>query len=574
MSLRQGHDSPVAKVYQLHEVKPSRKTRKKIHLDDDTRRRVTVELLTAADTNRDRIPSALLRQVSDRTGVSARILQYWVRDARNQRLKGLPALPQQRQQKTSKYQNLDRDEICELLLQCGSIQAAWEKAVVAGLIPQGHPNSFRQALYEQLGYDRVQGLLRGLPWLSRHWVYPKRHTDVGLTDLITIDLFFPRVRLSDVPENTWDDIEEEHKKGAVYAGVRAAGTNVILAWKTYKKHPTSRDIRALIGQAFLGWTIGGVFIGGVFSRLMCDREALFLTPELRAELGAFGCDVDPTNSYSSWENGGHERMHGVIRSEALIDVLASNDGVKGRDGKPALAEITMTFGELSSRMDRWSMSYNLERGQEALEGLTPVQAWVERVEAGEQPDVRKVSDLSRLALPLDTRVPKSKSGVWLGPNAGYRGTPGHFIGSALMKIASKNVDVRYWPNENRAEAFDPTTGRWKGSLYRNDENLPAEAEAEIHGRRAKTRRTVESLVAEARRREAVREGTGSPQPTPRGDDGGDDTTPVTQERPSDGEPATPPPDSSTSGDSETATTPAPVSSLEERLARLNQDIKT
>ncbi len=477
---------------------------------EDTRVRVVTRLLTL-EADAGGLKKSDYQREADACGVSASAVEKWVRQARKARAAGHPALPEPRAPRCSKV--VVDDEIL-LALHGKSMMAGYLECVARGLVDV-HYSTFRNAVVKQIAPDVLAGIQRGERALPQYWVYLER-ADNPLMDMVTIDLFFPRVRCVD--DATGEIVHP------VWAAVRERASGALLAWHMFrgvvdgyeldangepKIRAAASGILALLGEAFRGWERDGVFVGGIPVRLRCDREALFLTPENRAALMALGIAVDPTNSYSSWENGAHERMHEVIREEALNGLPSSTRGPRTRTGALVHAESAIGFDELTGLLDRWALSYNFERVNSAV-GTTPFQYWADRVAAGDRIDRAAPATLAELALPGEKTYKRGKHGI-AQPD-------GTFSSHALMDHPRRDFTLARWPNDpDRREAFDAATGEWVATVYRR-EATPAAEEAAILARRGKARRTVQTLQEEAKRRYGIAHGPTPPRPQPPADD--------------------------------------------------------
>jgi hypothetical protein len=473
---------------------------------EDTRVRVVTRLL-ALEIEAGGLKKADYSREADACGVSASAVEKWVRQARKAAAAGQAALPQPRAPRCSKV--VVDDEIL-LALHGKSMMAGYLDCLARGLVDV-HYTTFRNAVINQVSPDILAGVQRGERALPQHWVYLERG-DNPLMDMVTIDLFFPRVRCVD--DATGEIVHP------VWAAVRERASGILLTWHLFrgvvdgyeldsngepKIRAAASGILALLGEGFRGFERDGVFVGGVPTRLRCDREALFLTQDNRAALMALGIAVDPTNSYSSWENGAHERMHQVIRQEALAGLPSSTRGPVTRTGELVHAGSSIGFDELTGLLDRWAMSYNFERVNSAV-GMTPFEYWTERVAAGDVVEKAAPATLAALALPGEKTYKRGKHGITQPDGA--------FTSHALMNHPRREFVLARWPNDiQRREAFDAATGEWVATVHRRDA-APAAEEAAILARRGKARRTVQSLQEEAKRRYAIAHGPTPARPEP------------------------------------------------------------
>lgn len=482
-----------------------------VKLTDELRERIARALLVVADDKQ--VLAAAIQHWHQVTGASISQLEKLERSVRRNAAAGKGAVPDDRKAAASKI------VITDDVLQCHigrNIAAAHMRAMALGLIPPCHYTSYRDQLFTHTSRTVIDALRHGQRVLPSQWVYLDRSDDNTLLDQITTDVFFPGIRCTDAEGNAIIP---------VWVSIRERASGILLSWRMFGRTPrldveedeseargdaasgpNTHDIIALIGEGIRGWQApGGLKIGGIPRGLRCDREALFLTDDLRISMAALGIEVDPTNSYSSWENGKHERMHQVIRREALEHLLASNRGPQSRSGKRSFADITITLEELTELMDRWAVSYNLER---ISDGKTALERWQQRVEQGGRIERASVKELAEMSLPGGT-AKKGKHGITLP------GTKRNYISAKLTQFRNGTVfSIGIWPGDSQhIEIFDPTTGDHVDRLTLAKAKVPA-VEAEVLAQRARDRGTVAFQYEEARRRLRVEEGGTPPRPRP------------------------------------------------------------
>lgn len=477
-------------------------------LSDEQRLRVTRELVALKVAGQ--LDAAAYTAISARTGASKRTLEGLVAAAARNAAAGGEALPDPRTGRISKLEITSEVLLCHV---GRDLTSAHMLAIAEGIIPPCHRTTYRDAVLKVISTGELNGLRLGQRVLPEQWVYLDRG-EHPLLDQFTIDLFFPRVRTT---------LADGTTAVPVWLSVRERSRGLLLAWGLFHRTPrsdsdvegdpasgpTAATVLALLGEAIRGWTHDGVFCGGLPRALRCDREALFLTEELRTLLMTLGIEVDPTNSYSSWENGAHERMHQVIRREALQGLPASNNGPRTRSGKLRFAEATMPFDELAERLDRWALSYNFERANPAVGGLTPFASWCERVEAGDPVERASNRELAALSLPTGKTATKQRNGIT------PPGSPHSYSGPALVGVRNGTVfALGTWVNDDRhLEIFDPTTGAYIATLERTSD-MSGVTEGAIIRKRARQRETVENILAESARRHGIEHGATRARPTP------------------------------------------------------------
>ncbi|SOC47219.1 Integrase core domain-containing protein [Blastococcus aggregatus] len=498
-----------AKVIPLHRARHTAAPKRGyVRLSDEQRVRTTRELVALKVAGR--LDAAAYAAISARTGASKRTLEGLLAAALRNAAAGGEPLPDPRTARTSKLDISDEVLLCHV---GRDLTNAHMLAIAQGLIPPCHRTTYRDAVLKELSANELNGLRLGQRVLPQQWVYLDRREN-PLMDQFTIDLFFPRVRTT---------LADGTTAVPVWVSVRERSRGLLLAWGLFHRTPrddfdvegdpasgpTAATVLALLGEAIRGWTRDGVFCGGLPRALRCDREALFLTEELRTLLMTLGIEVDPTNSYSSWENGAHERMHQVIRREALQGLPASNEGPRTRSGKLRFAEATMSFDELAARLDRWALSYNFERANPAVGGLTPFASWCERIDAGDTVERASNRELAALSLPTGKTATKQRNGITV-PGGGLT-----YSGPALVGVRNGTVfALGTWVGDDRhLEIFDPTTGAYVATLERTSD-MSGATEGAIMRTRARQRETVETILAEAARRHRIEHGATPARPTP------------------------------------------------------------
>jgi hypothetical protein len=485
-----------------------RAKRSYVRLSDELRERVTRELVALKVTSR--LDRAAYERASARTGASVSQLEKLVRAAVRNATAGGEARPDPRTGRTSKIEITSEVLLCHVNR---DLTSAHMLAMASGLIPPCHRTSYRDAVLKVIDDNQLRGLRLGQRVMPEQWVYLDRREN-PLMDVFTIDLFFPRVRTT---------LADGTTAVPVWLSVRERSRGLLLAWGLFHRTPrsdfdvegdpasgpTTATVLALLGEAIRGWHRDGVFCGGLPRALRCDREALFLTEELRTLLMTLGIEVDPTNSYSSWENGAHERMHQVIRREALQGLPAYNEGPRTRSGKLRFAEATMPFDELAELLDRWALSYNFERANSAVGDLTPFDSWCERLEAGDTVTRASNRELAALSLATGQTATKQRDGVT------PPGSPFTYSGPDLVGVRNGTVyALGRWINDDRhLEVFDPKSGAYVATLERTTD-MSAATEGAILRKRARQRETVEATFAEAARRHGIANGPAPVRPTP------------------------------------------------------------
>jgi hypothetical protein len=348
-----------------------------------------------------------------------------------------------------------------------------------------HYSTFRRAYTTQVPRDIRSGLRRGEKVMPNDWAYgPGPQTALG--KVYTTDLFFPRIY-------TCDDTTGELLGKVTFVVIRDTASRLPLSWHLFDHAPVSAEITALVGEAVRGWTHDGVFCGGVPDKLRCDNEGLLEAAPHREQLMNLRIVIDPTNSYASWENGQHERMHRVIREEALADLPGHTDGPRTRSNElylvPDVAPVP--FSTLALRLDAWVRSYAFER---EIDGKTPFETWRERADAGEQIVHADAEGLAHLAL-LHGHVTLGKKGVRiLGED---------YWGPELGAQPTRDFVARRWLNDPTIVEVLTNDGRYLGSIPAR-RNATGLAQSQEQQRRSGSLRTVAAAQREAQRRRALR----------------------------------------------------------------------
>jgi hypothetical protein len=169
----------------------------------------------------------------------------------------------------------------------------------------------------------------------------------------------------------------------------------------------------------------------------------------------------------------------------------------------------MPFDELADRLDRWALSYNFERANAAVGGLTPFDSWCERIDAGDTVTRASNRELAALSLPVGKTATKQKNGV-TPPGSAFT-----YSGRALVGVRNGTTyALGQWINDDRhLEIFDPTTGAYIATLERTSD-MSGHTEGAIVRARARERETVKTTLAEMARRHRIENGPTPARPAP------------------------------------------------------------
>ncbi|HTC69088.1 MAG TPA: Mu transposase C-terminal domain-containing protein [Acidothermaceae bacterium] len=374
-----------------------------------------------------------------------------------------------------------------------SVSSAYYAMLADGRITPVHYSTLRRAYEAQVPLDIRSGLRRGEKVMPKDWSYPPG-TQTALGKVYTLDLFFPGIRCADRNGQLLENV--------VWIAVRDAAVRLPLAWHLFDHAPTSPEVTALVGQAIRGYFHDGVYCGGVPERVRCDNEGLLNAMPHREELMHLRIQIDPTNSYSSWENGGHERMHRAIREELLTALPGHTNGPKTKAKKlyvvPGVAPIP--FEELAAMMDRWARSYAFER---EIDGATPFEQWRDRIEAGETVEKADTEGLAHLALEYGQ--------VLLGKK-GVRVDGEDYWNEELHGQPLRTLTARRWLSDRSTAEVFRLDGTFVGSIPLRNAATGANVAASLK-HRGGSLATVAASIREAERRRALLVGTYAVEPT-------------------------------------------------------------
>lgn len=386
-----------------------------------------------------------------------------------------------------------------------SIADAYYEMLADGVIPPMHYHTFRRTYRSQVPLTIQKGLAYGEKVMPEQWVYPPGPA-TALGKVYTTDVMYPRIqtahqadldagRLTPLPDVT-------------FMVVRDAATTLPLAWCLFDHVPTAREVTALVGQAVRGYTTDGVFCGGVPDRLRVDNGSNLVADELREHLFGIRTIVDPTNSYSSWENGGHERMHRIIRNEALADLPGHTDGPVTKAGSlyvvPGVDPVPFTV--LAQRLDAWARSYAFERTQDQLGSRTPFEAWTERVAT--EPVTRASAEaLAHLAMPVGTSTINKR-----GVTVPFHGAGTTYFLPDLTTAPTRQVNVRVWLTDpSTVELFLPD-GTYLGAAGLTSQVSHTDHVKALAQRSGSLKSVADSQREAARRRKLRTTGTATAAP--------------------------------------------------------------
>jgi hypothetical protein len=250
-------------------------------------------------------------------------------------------------------------------------------------------------------------------------------------------------------------------------------------------------IAAVVGQAIRGRTYAltdedgatrDVFVGGLPDFVYCDNESKLHARTLNALYAGIGVNVLPINSYSSHENGVHERLHGTLRTQVL-DLLPGSSrapldhrGHSMSNGDGTVPDITTARDLLRAFAYKWNTEI-------ATDGPA-LERWVEALDAGHAVRQAMPHELAPLALEHTESCQRYSLGVRLLNE--------HYFCPELTKQASKRFTVRRWLGDADHVEIFTVDGTYVGTAVRNGAQTAAESQA-IVTHNADERRVVEEV---------------------------------------------------------------------------------
>jgi transposase len=267
---------------------------------------------------------------------------------------------------------------------------------------------------------------------------------------------------------------------------------VVLHYVFESDQLTAAMIANVLAQAMVGYTVDiddeAIRLGGIPIDVFADNGSVFAAAELREALAGMGVGVTHSNSYSSNENGAHERQHNTVRVQLLKSLPRSNDGRRDATGELVDHRNVMTLAEVRDLVARWVWWHNAEPTGE--ENTSPLQRW--NTAAHDKPvQFAAPAEVAHMALPHKATCKRYPEGVLLHKR--------HYVSEEVSKVGSTRFVVGVWlGDDDHVEVFH-TSGTYVGRATDTRKCTAAESQA-ILTRRA----VVKEIIVEADKRANAR----------------------------------------------------------------------
>jgi|FLOH01.1.fsa_nt_gi hypothetical protein len=409
-----------------------------------------------------------------RYGVSWRTVQNRVGRLRSSR--GAQAGQNQRH-----TQNVLPENVLTLISAHGQVKAVWEEACNTGKYV-GSLSTFYRQVEATHGARTIRGITRGIPAIRRG-TFEQLERALFMQGY-SIDVFYLRTSLAGGSKG-------DKPTGAI---VRETLTGVAVgSWIWPSDEVAASDISVLLAEAFRGrmftYKNEVVFVGGLPDFVRSDNGRQFTAVELGELLNPLAVRVITSNDYRSNENGAHETIHGLLRSELLARLPGSEDGNRDHRGKLHPDERQLvTLTEAREMLDAWCWRFNTSVGKD---GTTRMDAWVEGINLsdGQLPETVKPETLARYAIERAHTAKLYKLGILVDTH--------HYTHPDLDEYSAKRFVISRWLRDDRTiEVFTPN-GQYVCTAVRNGELAAAES-VTLQVASGETEKRVKNIVAQAR----------------------------------------------------------------------------
>lgn len=389
--------------------------------------------------------------LAERYDVSVRTVQSVVAEARRNLEPTAKKLPRARH-------GLPANAL-DLVAGLGSMKQAW-RLLRAEDKYGGDYTTFTRQMNASCGSNVVRGARRGTAGMNKD-VYLAVPA-VSFMRRYTIDLFSLRMAVRDAGATV--------NPTGLY--IREDNTDTIILTHVFDSDAvTAAMVANLLGRAFggLSYEVGGgpVLIGGLPHEVLCDNGAQFSAEELRASLASLGVAVANINSYSSHENGKHERKHGQLRVQLLRGLPGSNDGARDTRGALMDTRDLLDLETLRDLVARWAWAHNNRTG--TADELTPLERWTKAAAAAPL-RIASAREVAPLALLHPRTCKQYKYGVRLLNR--------HYMHPDLSRPSSSSFAVGTWLGDpDHVELFNRTGSTWLGRATDNEKRSAAEEQS-------------------------------------------------------------------------------------------------
>lgn len=341
---------------------------------------------------------------------------------------------------------------------CRTSKGAWRKLHASGVY-RGTYSSWTRATNRAYGKNVILGACRGTAAMSGDVFETRARRPFMHT--YSVDLFAVRAPLL-------------HRGQVIrpYAlVVREDHTGVLVnSWIFDTDAVDAAMVACALGQAINGTTFAledrEQFLGGIPDLVLCDNGSNFTAAELNELLAGTGIRVQTINSYSSHENGAHERVHETLRDRLLRAFPGSSDGPIDHRGRLMDEREPLTLDQAREMLANtvWELNKTTDH-----RGSTPVERWQQLEADGGIVRRAGVAEMARFAYPHPESCKKYKLGVRLN-NA-------HFFTPRLSRYTQKRFFVHTWFGDPDHVELFTTDGQHVGRAVRNGAQSAAESQA-------------------------------------------------------------------------------------------------
>lgn len=269
-----------------------------------------------------------------------------------------------------------------------------------------------------------------------------------------------------------------------------AKTRAIMGAALVSRRPTQAEVLAALAAAVTVDSDQGPF-GGRPDVIVSDNGLEFTADAVtQVELG-LGITLITAAPYTPTQKGKVERLHRTLEQELISTLPFYSDGPRAANKRHFGPKNVspMLFEAFAEIFFNYVWNYNNQRPHSALNGRTPLQAWLD----DQTPIVELESSHTHWMLPsVERKVLKD----------GIHHDKHKFWSSDLLGRVGEIVEIRYMPYDyRRVEVF--VDGKWLCTATPPEEISAAERE-EFYKRRQKTQQQMASRMRASSRRSKAR----------------------------------------------------------------------